>query len=91
MYLRSKAAYEALKDFQILALPSVDSLKAFTSAISKEPGPNHQLLKTAHEEYRAYNQAREQMGKKPALGLGCLIFDEVKVATGNLKAGGFCS
>ena len=38
IYLRSPAAYEALKGFNILQLPSQSTLKAYSGAYMHDPG-----------------------------------------------------
>ena len=77
-FTRSRAAYEALQGFGILKLPSVRSLKHFTSAYIDKPGrcgESIQFQKAWHDALKA--QKREEAA--PPLGDGILIFDEVKV------------
>ena len=44
VFSRSPAAYEALKSFNILQLPSVSTMKTYMWANRKEPGPVYQRL-----------------------------------------------
>jgi hypothetical protein len=79
VYSRSRAAYEALKCFNILNLPSVRSLQTKTGKFLDGPGINHTYLKEQSEKYTKFKQENEQKGTKVPLGEGVLIFDEVKV------------
>ena len=45
IFSRSKAAYEALKSFNILSLPSVSSLKQYVRASVEDHGPMHDRMK----------------------------------------------
>jgi len=54
IFTRSPAAYEALKGYQILNLPSVASLKQFTSANKQVPGLNLPRLHDAALHTRTY-------------------------------------
>ena len=80
VYTRSPAAYDALKGFNILKLPSVSSLKAFTGSNLEGPGDIQKRLSESHTEYQTLISTRKAEGKKPPLGEGVIIFDEVKVA-----------
>ena len=77
VYTRSPAAYEALKGFNILNLPSVSSLKAFTGSNLEGPGD---IQKRLSEDYQSLMEQKKTQGARPPLGEGVLIFDEVKVA-----------
>ena len=79
IFTRSPAAYEALKGFQILNLPSVASLKQFTSANKQAPGLNLPHLHDAKQTYTAYKVERKEQGFLEPKDNGVLIFDEVKV------------
>ena len=80
MYTRSPAAYEALKGFDILKLPSVSSLKAFTGSNLEAPGDIQKRLSQSYDDYQTLIQTKKEQGGKLPLGDGVLIFDEVKVA-----------
>lgn len=76
---RSPAAYEALISYQILKLPSVASLKHFTSANKQPTGLNLPHLHDANQAYAAYKDERKEQGLLEPEQYGGLIFDEVKV------------
>lgn len=79
IFTRSPAAYEALKGYQILNLPSVASLKQFTSANKQGPGLNLPHLHDAKQTYTAYKVERKEQGFLEPKDNGVLVFDEVKV------------
>lgn len=79
IFTRSPAAYEALKSYEVLKLPSVASLKQFTSANKQSPGLNLPHLRDAKETYTAYKVERKDQGLPEPKDSGVLIFDEVKV------------
>ena len=79
IFTRSPAAYEALKSYQILKLPSVASLKHFTSANNQPTGLNLPHLHDAKQAYAAYKEERKEQGFLEPKEYGGLIFDEVKV------------
>ena len=80
VYTRSPAAYSALKGFQMLQLPSVSSLKCFTSANIEKPGEIEDRLLKCREQYQKHKEETVAKGKKEPLGEGALIVDEVKVS-----------
>lgn len=73
------AAYEALKGFNILKLPSVSSLKAFTGSNLEPPGDIQRRLSESYTDYQAMMEEKTSQGSKIPLGEGVVIFDEVKV------------
>ena len=79
IFTRSPAAYEALKGYQILNLPSVASLKQFTAGNRQAPGLNLPHLHHAKETFAAYKVERREQGFLEPKDNGVLIFDEVKV------------
>ena len=79
IFTRSPAAYEALKSYQILKLPSVASLKQFTSANKQPTGLNLPHLHDAKQAYAAYKEEQKEQGFLEPKEYGGLIFDEVKV------------
>ena len=81
MYTRSPAAYEALKGFDVLKLPSVSSLKAFTGSNLEAPGDIQKRLSESYTDYQAMIEQKKAQGLKTPLGEGVVIFDEVKVAS----------
>eukprot|EP00794_Sanderia_malayensis_P001108 gene1108-455_t len=79
IYIRSPAAYNALKSFQILQLPSTKSLQLFTSVRNHTPGVNEEYIEEKMQDYQAMCDEKVKNGFKKPLGVGILIFDEVKV------------
>ena len=79
IYVRSPAAYEALKGFGILTLPSVKSLQLFTSVRNHSPGINEEYIEEKGKENALFCDENISRGRKKPLGLGVLIYDEVKV------------
>ena len=80
IYTRSPAAYEALKDFDILKLPSKATLQSYTGAFIHEPGASARCISDQVSCYLAFNEESRKLGKQESKGDGALIFDEVKVA-----------
>ena len=80
VFSRSPAAYEALKSFQILNLPSVSTLKNFMRSNREDPGPIYNRLAEEQRNYESIRDFRHQMKLPLQLGEGALIFDEVKVS-----------
>eukprot|EP00794_Sanderia_malayensis_P002613 gene2613-3026_t len=79
IYIRSPAAYNALKSFQILQLPSTKSLQLFTSVRNHTPGVNEEYIEEKMQDYQAMCDEKVKNGFKKPLGVGILIFDEVKL------------
>lgn len=79
VYVRSPAAYEALKSFGVLQLPSRRSLQYFLGANTNAPGVNEKALSEQRNLYDAFCSQQKREGKKAPLYEGILIFDEVKV------------
>ena len=79
VYVRSPAAYEALKSFGVLQLPCMRSLQYFLSANANTPGVDEKAMSEQRNLYDAFCAQQEREGKKSPLYEGILIFDEVKV------------
>ena len=79
VFTRSPAAYEALKSYGILQLPSLSVIKQFTSANYQPAGTNFQHLQEARKSYTAYIEERVEQGLQKPMHTGVVIFDEVKV------------
>ena len=84
VYSRSTSAYEALKSFDLLQLPSSDTLKDFKSPLTCAPGEIDSRLQKERELYdgrikEAMERKKINSGYLLPLSLGVLIFDEVKV------------
>ena len=82
VFSRSHAAYEALKTFNILNLPSVSTLKTYTCMRSnrEEPGPIYHRLAEEKKKYDELKSFKKKMDMPEPLGEGALIFDEVNVS-----------
>ena len=63
-YIRSPAAYEALKSFGILQLPCRSTLQAYTGAFLHEPGANSTCIEKQVAEFVLHCQKRVLDGKK---------------------------
>ena len=84
VYSRSPSAYEALRSFKILQLPSASSLKSFRGTRLHEPGIHlaiKQYVCEQQENYVKYKNELERRGQLVPLHEGILIFDEVKVTS----------
>ena len=80
VFSRSPAAYEALKSFNILQLPSVSTMKTYMRANREEPGPVYHRLAEEKTKYEEIKEFKRKMKFPIPLGEGALIFDEVKVS-----------
>jgi len=80
VYSRSPAAYEALKRFKILQLPSKSTLQSYTGAFLHEPGASHQCIEDQVAQYVIFKSECIKQGKREPKGDGVIIFDKVKVA-----------
>jgi len=81
VFVRSPAAFEALKSFNILQLPSRATLQAFTGAFLHEAGACRDSINTQVEKYKIFQQNCKAEGKLLPQSNGALIFDEVKVVS----------
>ena len=79
IFSRSPAAYEALKSFGILTLPSVSTLKTFMRSNVGDPGPIYERLAEEQKHYNEIHKFKSTMGQVTPSSEGALIFDEVKV------------
>lgn len=75
IYIRSPAAYSALKSFQILELPSTKSLQLFTSMRNHSPGINEDYIAEKKQDYQSLCDENIKNGLKEPLGVGTIIFD----------------
>jgi hypothetical protein len=60
VYTRSHAAYEALRSFHILNLPSVNSLQGKTGKFLDAPGINHHYLQEQSTKYKQFQSKKQQ-------------------------------
>lgn len=79
IYVRSPAAYEALKSFRLLQLPARSTLQAYTGAFLHEPGISRDCIDDQLAKFILYCDQRKKEGKMESKKDGVLIFDEVKV------------
>ena len=63
MFVRSPSAYEALKSFNILQLPSRTTLQSYTGAFLHEAGASLDTITKQTEIYRAYVSTCKREGK----------------------------
>ena len=80
IYLRSPAAYEALKSFNVPQLPCQSTLKAYTGAFMHDPGARRYCIVDQVSHYVTIKEHCLKSGKQEPRADGVLIFDEVKVA-----------
>ena len=79
VYTRSPTAYDALKGFGILDLPSVSTLKTFTSFNVESAGVSEERLAFARRQYDAMVDENHATHQSVPFNEGVLVFDEVKV------------
>ena len=82
VYTKSPAAYESLKSFKILQLPSIRSLQEIAGSKLHEPGITEGIQEYLHQQevkYTAYKEEMVKSGKPEPKNEGILIFDEVRV------------
>lgn len=78
VFSHSPAAYEALKSFNILQLPSRATLQSYT-AFLHEQGAGYHCISEQVSQYQQYYAKAKVDGKMESKNVGALIFDEVKV------------
>jgi len=81
-WLRSPAASEALKSFDILQLPSWSTLQSYTGTFLHEAGAASESIEKQVEMYEASIAQCKKEGKSVPQSDGVLIFNEVKVVSG---------
>ena len=81
VFVRSPSAYEALKSFNILQLPSRATLQSYTGAFLHEPGASSQSIARQAKVYKSFQAEEVKQGKHEPTSDGALIFDEVKVVS----------
>ena len=62
VYTRSPGAYEALKSFGILQLPSRSTLQSYTGAFLHEPGASNQCIAGQVTQYIIFKAECEKQG-----------------------------
>ncbi len=81
VFTRSPAAYESLKSFNILQLPSKSTLQAYTGAFLHSSGANSACIADQVAQFILFCEQNKKEGKKDSQKDGVLIFDEVKVVS----------
>ena len=79
VYNRSPSAYEALRGLQILQLPHSKTMKEIIKDGSENPCIDEEYLLGQHKTFVKFQKEREQQGYPRPLGLGVMMWDEVKV------------
>ena len=84
MFSRSRSAYEALQSFNLLHLPSIDTLSDYKAMLKCDAGNVDAYLKKERSLYdEMIKEAKERLKVIPTtlipLSNGALIFDEIKV------------
>ena len=79
-FTRSPAAYEALKGFDILQLPSRSLLQSYTGAFLHDPGTKSKCIADQVAQYVLFKDECKKLGKHTPKSDGVLVFDKVKVA-----------
>ena len=85
IYNRSPSTYQAVKDLRILKLPCSKILTKVIKSNSENPGIDEQYLSKQQEEFQSYKIKRKAGGHPEPLGVGNLIWDEVKVGVTKLR------
>ena len=80
IYTQRPVAYEALKDFDILQLPSRSLLQSYTSAFMHDPGTSKRCIDGQVAQYVLFKSECQSQGKHVPQSDGILVFNEVKLA-----------
>ena len=76
---RSPSAYEALRNLSILQLPCTKVLKNVLKDDAEKPGIDQNYFQSRRAKYQEYQKQRESSGHPQPLGIGVMMWDEVKV------------
>lgn len=79
MYNRSPSAYEALRNLSILQLPCTKVLKNVLNDGAEQPGIDKNYFESQQAKYKEYEEQTESGGHPQPLGIGVMMWDEVKV------------
>ena len=79
VYARSPAAYNSLRSFRLLQLPSTSVLQQYKSTYTEKAGEIETRLKEESEIYQQRQKEAKEKGWLVPLREVSLIFDEVKV------------
>jgi hypothetical protein len=82
VYSRSQAAYEALRHFPMLQLPSTRMLQEIVSAnFTGKHGCNQEYLAQQSILYNEEQKKKKNSDQRCGVKYGCLIFDEIKIVS----------
>ena len=79
VYNRSPSAYKALRDLKILQLPHSKTVKKIIKGGSEKSGIDEGYLQGQQQIYEEFQRRRETEGHPRPLGIGVMMWDEVKV------------
>ena len=79
VYNRSPSEYEALRDLKILQLPHSKTLQKVIKGGSEKSGIDEGYLRGQQKIYEEFQRRRETEGHPRPLGIGVMMWDEVKV------------
>ena len=79
VYTRSPSAFHALRDLKILQLPCSKVISKILKDGAEKAGIDDEYLKAQHDQFKSYQDQREKDGHPRPLGLGVMMWDEVKV------------
>ena len=71
MYARSAAAYDALKDFKILQLPSKSTLQFYTGAFLHDSGTNSACISHQVAQFVVFCEQCKKDGKMESQRMVC--------------------
>ena len=79
VYTSSPSAFHALRDLKILQLPCLKVISKILKDGAEKAGIDDEYLKAQHDQFKSYQDQREKDGNLRPLGLGVMMWDEVKV------------
>ena len=79
VYNRRPSAYEALHDLSILQLLCTKVLKKVLKDGAEKPGIDLDYFQSQQGKFQAYQRQRENDGHPQPLGIGVMMWNEVKV------------
>ena len=85
MYNRSPSAYEALRNLRILQLPCTKVFKNVLKDGAEKPRIDQNYFHSQRAKYQEHQKQRESTGHLQCLGIGVMLWDEVKVTSKVLK------
>ena len=79
IFSRSPAAYHAVRSMGLMQLPCDKTLKGYMYKHASSPGISEDHLLASAKQFESFKAQRTADGMPPSIGIGVLIFDEVKV------------